>query len=81
MATIAIVGFGDMGEQMVPHLLAGGHQVRVSDIADSRLAAKAAWASRKPSPCYIDSRQRPPPSAVGGKCDVRVQRAVRDAHT
>ncbi|GAB3804513.1 NAD(P)-dependent oxidoreductase [Micromonospora zhanjiangensis] len=39
MATIAIVGFGDMGEQMAPHLLAAGHQVRVSDIADSRLEA------------------------------------------
>lgn len=39
MATIAIVGFGDMGEQMVPHLLAVGHHVRVSDIADSRLEA------------------------------------------
>ncbi|MBQ1040913.1 MULTISPECIES: NAD(P)-dependent oxidoreductase [unclassified Micromonospora] len=37
MATIAIVGFGDMGEQMAPHLLAAGHQVRVSDISDSRL--------------------------------------------
>ncbi|MFD6568329.1 NAD(P)-dependent oxidoreductase [Micromonospora profundi] len=39
MATIAIVGFGDMGEQLAPHLLAAGHQVRVSDISDSRLEA------------------------------------------
>lgn len=39
METIAIVGFGDMGEQMAPHLIAAGHQVRVSDIEDSRLEA------------------------------------------
>jgi|GEM_PF-642210 len=39
MRTIAVVGFGDMGEQMVPHLLAAGHHVRVSDVRDSRLEA------------------------------------------
>lgn len=39
MTTITIVGYGDMGEQMVPHLLAGGHHVRVFDVADSRLDA------------------------------------------
>lgn len=39
MTTIAIVGFGDMGEEMVPHLLAVGHDVRVADIAESRLEA------------------------------------------
>lgn len=39
MEAIAIVGFGDMGEQMVPHLLAAGHQVRVADIDGSRLEA------------------------------------------
>jgi hypothetical protein len=39
MGRIAIVGFGDMGERMAPHLLAAGHHVRVFDIEDSRLDA------------------------------------------
>lgn len=36
METIAILGFGDMGEQMAPHLLAAGYHVRVFDIDESR---------------------------------------------
>ena len=32
MSAIAVVGFGGMGEQFVPHLLAAGYQVRVFDI-------------------------------------------------
>ncbi|MGW8375371.1 NAD(P)-binding domain-containing protein [Streptomyces sp. ODS28] len=31
MTTVAIIGFGDMGEEMAPHLLSAGYQVRVSD--------------------------------------------------
>ncbi|WP_405747486.1 NAD(P)-binding domain-containing protein [Streptomyces sp. NBC_01525] len=31
MTTVAIIGFGDMGEQMAPHLVAAGYEVRVSD--------------------------------------------------
>ena len=36
---VAVVGFGDMGEQMVPHLLAAGYRVSVYDIDVSRLDA------------------------------------------
>jgi 3-hydroxyisobutyrate dehydrogenase len=39
MPAIAVVGFGDMGEQFVPHLLAVGHQVRVFDIDEARREA------------------------------------------
>lgn len=39
MSVIAVLGFGDMGEQFVPHLLAAGHQVRVFDIDESRREA------------------------------------------
>lgn len=35
--SFAVVGFGDMGIQMVPHLLDAGHQVRVFDIESTRL--------------------------------------------
>lgn len=42
---IAVVGFGDMGEQFVPHLIADGHQVRVFDVDESRrVAARRAGA-------------------------------------
>ena len=40
---IAVVGFGDMGEQFVPHLLAAGHQVRVFDTDASRRALARRW--------------------------------------
>ncbi len=39
METIAIVGFGDMGEQMAPHLLSAGHRVVVADTDASRIEA------------------------------------------
>ncbi|MFF2013924.1 NAD(P)-dependent oxidoreductase [Streptomyces sp. NPDC058195] len=37
METIAVIGFGDMGEQMVPHLLSAGHAVRVYDVDAAKL--------------------------------------------
>lgn len=37
--TFAVVGYGDMGEQMVPHLLTDGYRVRVFDTDPSRTEA------------------------------------------
>lgn len=42
MKTVAVIGFGDMGEQMAPHLLKGGYDVHVSEIdAGGRSRAEA----------------------------------------
>ncbi|MDA3629132.1 NAD(P)-dependent oxidoreductase [Saccharopolyspora sp. WRP15-2] len=50
MKTVAIIGFGDMGEQMVPHLLSRGHAVRVHDIDPAkRQRASAAGAEVLPT--------------------------------
>lgn len=43
MSVIAVVGFGDMGEQFVPHLLAVGHQVHVFDTVESRRKLARRW--------------------------------------
>ncbi|GAA3183191.1 MULTISPECIES: NAD(P)-dependent oxidoreductase [Streptomyces] len=42
MTTVAIVGFGDMGEPMAPHLVAAGHEVRVSDTDPAKRKRAAA---------------------------------------
>lgn len=42
MRTLAVIGFGDMGEQMVPHLLQAGYEVRVSEIDENRRNRAAA---------------------------------------
>jgi 3-hydroxyisobutyrate dehydrogenase len=42
MTTIGFVGVGDMGSQMVPHLLSAGHRVSVFDIDVDRVAAMTA---------------------------------------
>jgi 3-hydroxyisobutyrate dehydrogenase len=41
MNAVAIIGHGDMGEQMVPHLLAAGYDVRVSDIQPAKRSRAA----------------------------------------
>ncbi|WP_137824807.1 NAD(P)-binding domain-containing protein [Brevibacterium sp. 2SA] len=46
METVAVIGYGDMGQEMVPHLLAAGHEVRVHERnAAKREAAAAAGAT------------------------------------
>lgn len=42
MRTLAVIGFGDMGEQMVPHLMQAGYEVRVSEIDENRRNRAAA---------------------------------------
>ena len=42
MTTIGFVGLGDMGSQMVPHLVRAGHRVSVFDIKSERIAAMTA---------------------------------------
>jgi 3-hydroxyisobutyrate dehydrogenase len=42
MTTIGFVGLGDMGSQMVPHLLRAGHRVTVFDTQRARLDAMTA---------------------------------------
>ncbi|MEU3712068.1 NAD(P)-dependent oxidoreductase [Streptomyces catenulae] len=51
MKTVAIIGFGDMGEQMAPHLVAAGYEVRISDTDPAkRQRAAALGASVHPTP-------------------------------
>ena len=42
VSTLAVVGFGDMGEQMVPHLLQAGYEVRVGEVDEGRRKRAAA---------------------------------------
>lgn len=39
MDRVAVVGFGDMGEQMAPHLIAAGHETWIADIDSARMTA------------------------------------------
>lgn len=46
MKTLAVVGFGDMGEQIVPHLLNAGYEVGVAEIDEARRERAAAAGAR-----------------------------------
>src|SRR3954470_8883664 len=46
MASIGMVGVGDMGSEMVPHLVAEGHQVWAFDPDPERLKAAVADGAR-----------------------------------
>lgn len=49
--SVGIVGVGDMGSELVPHLVADGHAVTAFDVDPARLeAAVAAGAQRSLSP-------------------------------
>jgi 3-hydroxyisobutyrate dehydrogenase len=49
--SVGIVGVGDMGAEMVPHLVSDGYSVAAYDVDPARLAAAvAAGAERATSP-------------------------------